>query len=592
MRCDEVMTTTSPHGSSAARATAANGRPWWRSAVVYQIYPRSFADSNGDGIGDLTGITSKVDYLAELGVDVVWLSPIYPSPQDDNGYDISNYQEIDPVFGTLADFDELLAALHDRGIKLVMDLVVNHTSDEHPWFIESRSSTDNPKRNWYWWRGPREGMRAGDLGAEPTNWQSFFSGSAWEFDEESREYYLHIFSRRQPDLNWENSEVRQAVYAMMRWWLDRGIDGFRMDVINMISKDPALPDGLVRSGLWGDGTPFFVGGPRLHEYMQEMHREVFADRDGQFLTVGEMPFVTVEQARLFTDPARAELDMVFQFEHVWLDRGASKWDVQPLRLRDLKATLGRWQAGLAEVGWNSLYWNNHDQPRSVSRFGDDYNYRVLSATLLATVLHLHRGTPYVYQGDEIGMTNAPFASIDDFDDIESRNHYTAAVAAGEDPDTVLGAMRHMSRDNARTPMQWDDSPNAGFTTGTPWLPVNPNYRQINVAEAVDDPNSIFHYFRWVIALRHTDPVVAYGDFTMLIPDDELVYAYTRALDGVSLLVVANFSDTTVPADVPERGAWAASQLVLANYPVDAGADLELRPWECRVYRRMGAAPAG
>jgi len=592
MRCDEVMTTTSPHGSSAARATAANGRPWWRSAVVYQIYPRSFADSNGDGIGDLTGITSKVDYLAELGVDVVWLSPIYPSPQDDNGYDISNYQEIDPVFGTLADFDELLAALHDRGIKLVMDLVVNHTSDEHPWFIESRSSTDNPKRNWYWWRGPREGMRAGDLGAEPTNWQSFFSGSAWEFDEDSREYYLHIFSSRQPDLNWENSEVRQAVYAMMRWWLDRGIDGFRMDVINMISKDPALPDGLVRSGLWGDGTPFFVGGPRLHEYLQEMHREVLADGDGQFLTVGEMPFVTVEQARLFTDPARAELDMVFQFEHVWLDRGASKWDVQPLRLRDLKATLGRWQAGLAEVGWNSLYWNNHDQPRSVSRFGDDHNYRVLSAKLLATVLHLHRGTPYVYQGDEIGMTNAPFASIDDFDDIESRNHYTAAVAAGEDPETVLEAMRHMSRDNARTPMQWDDSPNAGFTTGTPWLPVNPNYRQINVAEAVDDPNSIFPYFRRVIALRHTDPVVAYGDFTMLIPDDELVYAYTRALDGVSLLVVANFSDTTVRADVPERGAWAASELVLANYPVDAGADLELRPWECRVYRRMGAAPAG
>ena len=298
-----AMTTTSPLGSSAARATPATGQPWWRSAVVYQIYPRSFADSNGDGIGDLTGITSKVDYLAELGVDVVWLSPVYPSPQDDNGYDISNYQEIDPVFGTLADFDELLAALHDRGIKLVMDLVVNHTSDEHPWFIESRSSTDNPKRNWYWWRGPREGMRAGDLGAEPTNWQSFFSGSAWEFDEESREYYLHIFSRRQPDLNWENSEVRQAVYAMMRWWLDRGIDGFRMDVINMISKDPALPDGLVRSGLWGDGTPFFVGGPRLHEYLQEMRREVFADRDGQFLTVGEMPLVTVEQARLFTDPA-------------------------------------------------------------------------------------------------------------------------------------------------------------------------------------------------------------------------------------------------------------------------------------------------
>jgi oligo-1,6-glucosidase len=559
---------------------------------VYQIYPRSFADSNGDGIGDLKGITSKVDYLAELGVDVVWLSPVYPSPQDDNGYDISDYQEIDPVFGTLADFDELLAALHDRGIKLVLDLVVNHTSDEHPWFIESRSSTDDAKRNWYWWRRAREGMHAGDLGAEPTNWQSFFTGSAWEFDERSREYYLHIFSRKQPDLNWENSEVRQAIYAMMRWWLDRGIDGFRMDVINMISKDPALPDGLVRSGLWGDGTPFFVGGPRLHEYLQEMHREVFADRDGRYLTVGEMPLVTVEQARLFTDPARAELDMVFQFEHVMLDRGASKWDVQPLRLRDLKATLGRWQAGLADVGWNSLYWNNHDQPRSVSRFGDDRNYRVLSAKLLATVLHLHRGTPYVYQGDEIGMTNAPFASIDDFDDIESRNHYTAAVASGEDPETVLAAMRYMSRDNARTPMQWDDSPNAGFTTGTPWLPVNPNHRQINVANARGDANSIFHYVRRVIALRHADPVVANGDFTMLLPDDELVYAYTRALDGVTLLVVANFSDTTVAADVPERGAWAASELALANYPVDAGADLKLGPWECRVYRRTGAAPAG
>ena len=556
---------------------------------MYQIYPRSFADSNGDGIGDLKGITSKVDYLAELGVDVVWLSPVYPSPQDDNGYDISDYQEIDPVFGTLADFDELLAALHDRGIKLVMDLVVNHTSDEHPWFIESRSSADNAKRNWYWWRGAREGMHAGDLGAEPTNWQSFFSGSAWEFDERSHEYYMHIFSRKQPDLNWENSEVRQAIYAMMRWWLDRGIDGFRMDVINMISKDPALPDGLVRSGLWGDGTPYFVGGPRLHEYLQEMHREVFAARDGRYLTVGEMPLVTVDQARLFTDPARAELDMVFQFEHVWLDRGASKWDVQPLRLRDLKATLGRWQAGLADVGWNSLYWSNHDQPRSVSRFGDDRNYRVLSAKLLATVLHLHRGTPYVYQGDEIGMTNAQFVSIDDFDDIESRNHYTAAVASGEDPEAVLAAMRYMSRDNARTPMQWDDSPNAGFTTGTPWLPVNPNHRQINVADARGDPNSVFHYVRRVIALRHADPVVANGDFTMLLPDDELVYAYTRALDAVTLLVVGNFSDTTVAADVPQRDAWAASELVLANYPVDARTDLDLRPWECRVYRRMDAA---
>ena len=568
--------------------------PWWKTAVVYQIYPRSFADSNGDGVGDLPGILARLDYLAWLGVDVLWLSPVYPSPQDDAGYDVSDYQDIDPVFGTLADFDALVAAIHERGMRLVMDLVVNHTSDEHPWFADARSGPGSAKRDWYWFRPPREGMASGAPGAEPTNWGSAFSGSAWELDEASGEYFLHLFSRKQPDLNWENPAVRGAVYAMMRWWLDRGVDGFRMDVINLISKEPGLPDGPVSPARApsADALPFVNCGPRIHEFLQEMHREVFAGRDDRLLTVGEMPGVTIEQAQLFTDPARAEVDMVFQFEHVGLDHRGGKWDPTALNLLDLKASFGRWQAGLAEHGWNSLYWNNHDQPRSVSRFGDDRNYRVLSAKLLATVLHLHRGTPYVYQGDEIGMTNAPFASIDDFDDIESRNHYTAAVAAGEDPETVLEAMRHMSRDNARTPMQWNDSPNAGFTTGTPWLPVNPNYRQINVAEAIDDPNSIFHYFRQVIALRHADPVVAYGDFTMLLPDDELVYAYTRALDGVSLLVVANFSDTTVPADVPERGTWAASELVLANYPVDAGADLELRPWECRVYRSTGAAPAG
>jgi oligo-1,6-glucosidase len=583
------MTTTADRRSSAVRP-AAPDPPWWRSAVVYQIYPRSFADSNGDGIGDLPGITAKVDYLADLGVDVVWLSPVYPSPQDDNGYDISDYQDIDPVFGTLADFDDLLAALHGRGLKLVMDLVVNHTSDEHPWFVESRSSRDNPKRDWFWWRPSRTGMSAGEPGAEPTNWRSFFSGPCWELDERTGEYYLHLFSRKQPDLNWENPQVRQAVYQMMRWWLDRGIDGFRMDVINMISKDPALPDGHVVSGLWGDGMPFFIGGPRLHEYLQEMHREVFAGRDGQFLTVGEMPAVTVEEARLFTDPARAELDMVFQFEHVGLDRGPTKWDVQPLRLRDLRASMHRWQAGLAEVGWNSLYWNNHDQPRSVSRFGDDARYRVESAKLLATVLHLHRGTPYIYQGDEFGMTNVPFGGIDDFHDIESRNHYAVAVGAGEDPDQVLDGMRYASRDNARSPVQWDASPHAGFSTGTPWFPVNPNYVEISAAAAQADPDSIWHYFRKVIALRHTDPVVAHGDFAMLALDDELVYAYTRTGPDAQLLVVANFSDATVAADVPEVEAWAAADLVLANYPVDPGAELVLRPWETRVYRRS-ASPA-
>ncbi|HZB51683.1 MAG TPA: alpha-glucosidase, partial [Mycobacteriales bacterium] len=393
--------------------------PWWKTAVVYQIYPRSFADSDGDGVGDLPGVLSRLDHLSALGVDVVWLSPVYPSPWDDGGYDISDYQDIDPTFGSLADFDKLLGAVHDRGMKLIMDLVVNHTSDEHPWFAASRSSRDDPKRDWYWWRPPRSGRAPGAPGAEPTNWQSFFSGPAWQLDEATGEYYLHLFSRRQPDLNWENPEVRRAVHTMMRWWLDRGVDGFRMDVINMISKDPALPDGAALPGSpAGQGAEHFIGGPRLHEYLQEMHRKVFAPYGPRLLTVGEMPGVTVADARLFTDPRRGELDMVFQFEHVGLDQGLSKWDLRPLDLRELKTSLGRWQAGLADVGWNSLYWDNHDQPRTVSRFGDDGEHRVASAKTLGTVLHLHHGTPYVYQGEELGMTNSPFAAIGDFRDIE------------------------------------------------------------------------------------------------------------------------------------------------------------------------------
>lgn len=567
--------------------------PWWTSAVVYQIYPRSFADSNGDGIGDLPGITARVDYLADLGVDVIWLSPVYPSPQDDAGYDISNYQDIEPVFGTLNDFDALLAAVHGRGMKLVMDLVVNHTSDEHPWFVESRSSTDNPKRDWYWWRPARDGMAAGDPGAEPTNWGSFFSGPAWELDAASGEYYLHLFSRKQPDLNWENPEVRQAVYAMMRWWLDRGVDGFRMDVINMISKDPSLPDGHVSHGLWADGTPHFICGPRIHEFLAEMHREVFAGRTGELLTVGEMPSTTVEEARLFTDPARAEVDMVFQFEHVDLDAGATKWDLRPLRLTDLKASLGRWQAGLADVGWNSLYWNNHDQPRAVSRFGDDGEYRVRSAKLLGTVLHLHRGTPYVYQGEEFGMTNAPFAGIDDFRDIESINHYAEALRAGLTPDQILPAMRVKSRDNARTPVQWDDSAHAGFTTGTPWIDVNPNYPQINAAAAVADPESVWQHYRSLIALRHSEPAVALGDFTMLLAEHEQVYAYLRRLGPVELLVLANMSGRSAMADqIPDAGQWERAELISTNCPPPDPSRhrLELQPWEARVYRRT--VPAG
>jgi oligo-1,6-glucosidase len=559
--------------------------PWWTSAVAYQVYPRSFQDSDGDGIGDLGGILQRLDHLADLGVDVLWLSPVYPSPQADNGYDISDYQGIDPLFGTLGQLDELIAALHARGMKLLMDLVVNHTSDEHPWFEESRASRTSPKRDWYWWRPPRGGFAGGDPGAEPTNWQSFFSGPVWEFDEASGEYYLHLFDRKQPDLNWENPEVREAVYAMMRWWLDRGVDGFRMDVINMISKDVA-PDGHLHDGpplpgsSLGDGSASYVCGPRIHEFLAEMHREVFAGRDGALLTVGEMPGVTVEEARLFTDPARAEVDMVFQFEHVGLDHGTSKWDVRPLRMRDLKASFGRWQAGLADVGWNSLYWDNHDQPRAVSRFGDDSpRYRRDSATCLATLLHLHRGTPYVYQGQELGMANYPFAGVDDFRDIESVNHFGTAMVAGEDPARVLAAMRRMSRDNARTPVQWDAGPNAGFTTGTPWLPVNPDHVEWNAEAQRGDPDSVLAHYRRLIALRHDDPVVALGDFAMLLPEHDDVYAFTRTLDGRVLVVVCNLSRTAyrLAELLPQA---RDGRLVLGNLP-DEDPEL-LRPWEARV----------
>ncbi|MFD3537036.1 alpha-glucosidase [Streptomyces sp. NPDC058664] len=552
---------------------------WWRSAVVYQVYPRSFADSDGNGVGDLDGLTGRLDHLSGLGVDVLWLSPVNPSPQADNGYDISDYQDIDPVFGDLAAFDRLLGAVHERGMKLVMDLVVNHTSDEHPWFQESRDPA-SPKRDWYWWRPPREGR-------EPNNWGSFFSGSAWELDAASDAYYLHLFSPKQPDLNWENPRMRRAVYAMMRWWLDRGVDGFRMDVVNLISKDPALPDGEVHEqGPYGDGSPYFVCGPRIHDYLQEMHREVIARYPGRLLTVGEMPGVTVEQARLFTDPARAELDMVFQFEHVGLDHGRGKFDPRPLRLTDLKASLGRWQSGLADVGWNSLYWNNHDQPRVVSRFGDDGpSHRTRSATMLATVLHLHRGTPYVYQGEELSMANAPLRTIEDFRDIESLNHYTEALRAGAEPEDVLPGLRAMGRDNARTPMQWDASPHAGFTTGTPWIPVNPDYTEVNAEAALADPDSVYHHYRRLIALRHQEPAVVHGDFTMLLPDDERIYAFTRRYGRTVLLVVGNFTGDTASAVMP--AGWDGAELVMGNGPSapPRPGRLVLAPWEARVHRR-------
>ncbi|WP_328890335.1 alpha-glucosidase [Streptomyces sp. NBC_00316] len=567
---------------------------WWQNAVVYQIYPRSFADSDADGIGDLQGIIEHLDYLAELGVDVLWLSPVYPSPHADNGYDISDYQDIDPLFGTLDDFDRLLAAVHGRGMKLVMDLVVNHTSDEHPWFTASRDGGPaGPMRDWYIWRPPRPGKEPGAPGAEPNNWGSFFSGPAWTHDEASGEYYLHLFARKQPDLNWENPEVRQAVYAMMRWWLERGVDGFRMDVVNLLSKDPALPDGPVPDhGSYGDGSASYVCGPRIHEFLAEMHREVLAGHPRRLLTVGEMPDVTIDEARRFTDPANRELDMVFQFEHVSLDLGpGGKFDPRPLRLTDLKVSLGRWQEGLAETGWNSLYWNNHDHARAVSRFGDDSpEHRVRSAALLATVLHLHRGTPYIYQGEELGMANAPFATIDDFRDIESLNHYREQIAAGADPEQVLAALRARSRDNARTPMQWDASAHGGFTTGTPWIAVNPDHRTVNAKAQRADLDSVFHYYRRLISLRHTEPALTHGDFRMLHPDDERIYAFTRhhAADGTELLVLANISGESVQVAVPD--GWAGTETLLANVAAvePLPARHTLQPWEARVHRRTAS----
>jgi oligo-1,6-glucosidase len=565
----------------------------WRRWVVYQIYPRSFADSSGDGVGDLRGVLNHLDHLQRLGVDVIWLSPVYRSPMDDNGYDISDYQDVDPLFGTLADLDELIKDLHARGMRLVMDLVVNHTSDEHPWFVESRSSRDNPKRDWYWWRDARPGTTPGTPGAEPTNWESHFSGPTWTWDEHTGQYYLHIFSRKQPDLNWENPEVRQAIYAMMRWWLDRGVDGFRMDVIDMISKDTSLPDTQPRPGsLYGPGDQFFTCGPRNHEFLQEMYREVFAGRDAHVLTVGEMPGVTIPQAVLFTEPERHELDMVFQFEHVQLDIGQDKYDLRPLRLPALKASMAAWQAGLAGRGWNSLYWSNHDQPRSVSRFGDDGVYRVDSAKTLATVLHLHQGTPYVYQGDELGMVNSPFAVIGDYRDIQALNYYAAAAAAGGvDLAALLVAMRKMSRDQARTPVQWDASPQAGFTTGTPWIAVNPDYPEVNAAAEVGQPDSVFEHYRKLIELRHNDPVVIDGVFELLLPDHPAIWAFLRRGHDAELLVAANFSADVVSAALPLEADWAGAAVVLTNLaesepnPLQPPPDLKLRPWESVIWRR-------
>lgn len=562
---------------------------WWKGAVVYQIYPRSFQDSNGDGIGDLEGIRSRLDYLRALGVDVLWLSPIYRSPQADNGYDISDYRDIDPVFGTLEDFDRLLADVHERGMKLVMDLVVNHSSDEHPWFVESRSSKDNPKRDWYIWRSARPGFEPGTPGAEPNNWASFFSGSAWAFDEATGEYYLHLFHRKQPDLNWENPKVREAVYAMMNWWLDRGVDGFRMDVINLISKDPDLPDGDLRPGCaYGDGFPYYSQGPRLHEFLQEMRREVFDGRGGRQsgadvpLTVGETPGVRTDNVTLFTDPARRELDMVFQFDHVDLGLEKGKFHPRPLRAGELADCLTMWQLAQSDRGWNSLYLDNHDQPRAVSRFGDEA-YRYESATALATALHLLRGTPYIYQGEELGMTNGVFAGLDEMRDVEALRYFREAVASGEASEAVLEGLRTMGRDNARTPVQWDgELPNAGFTTGEPWIGVNPNYRTINARSQSGDPDSVLSFYRALIQIRHALPMISSGAFERVDAGAAQIFAYRRSLEQGGVFVLANLSSDRVRPAINAVDETTMTML-LSNGSQERTPAQTMDPWEVRVY---------
>jgi oligo-1,6-glucosidase len=561
-------------------------RTWWKESVVYQIYPRSFCDSNGDGIGDLRGIISKLDYLKDLGIDVVWLSPVYQSPNDDNGYDISDYRAIMTDFGTLADWEELLAGMHQRGIKLVMDLVVNHTSDEHPWFVESRKSVDNPYRDYYIWRPPKDGR-------EPNNWASYFSPSAWQLDETTSEYYLHLFSRKQPDLNWENPSVRAEVFELMRWWLDKGIDGFRMDVINLISKTPGLPDApVVTPDRYQWGGECFTNGPRLFEYLQEMKEQVLSSYD--ILTVGETPAVTPQEAISLTNEETGFLSMVFQFEHMDLDAvregGLTRPQLPHWNLLELKQVMTRWQKGLEGRGWNSLYLNNHDQPRAVSRFGDDGRYRVESAKMLATFLHFQQGTPYIYQGEEIGMTNVAFESIDDYRDIATRHLYREAVEThGVDPQLALAVVHARSRDNARTPMQWDDGPQAGFTTGEPWIKVNPNHTAINVVQALADPNSVLHYYRQLIRLRRENPVMVYGTYDLILADHPQIYAFTRTLDDHRLLVILNFSGDAPVFDLPAGLSFSGKRLLVGNYPVDEAEAIDrvaLRPYEARVYRLL------
>lgn len=552
---------------------------WWKESVVYQIYPRSFCDSNGDGIGDLNGITGKLDYLKELGIDVIWLSPVYKSPNDDNGYDISDYQAIMDEFGTMEDFDRMLATAHEKGIKIMMDLVVNHTSDEHKWFIESRKSTDNPYRDYYIWRPAKED------GSLPNNWGSCFSGPAWEYDKTTDMYFLHLFSKKQPDLNWDNPAVRQDVFDMMNWWLKKGVDGFRMDVISLISKEPGLPD--KETGINGYATfNVSANGPHVHEYLQEMRQKALNNADT--ITVGECSGVTLEEAKKYARSDEKELNMVFQFEHMDVDSDekAGKWTTRKMDLRNLKKILTRWQKGLQDIAWNSLYWENHDQPRSVSRFGNDSDeYREISAKMLATCIHMMQGTPYVYQGEELGMTNCPFNTLDNFRDLESINAFHELTEQGKmTEEDMMAAIGYKGRDNARTPMQWDDSAYAGFSTTNPWIMVNPNYTKINAKDQVNREDSVFKYYQKLIKLRHESELIVYSTYDLILDDDKDIYAYIRTLGDEKLIVYCNFSENTREVELPEE--FVNKKVLISNYSdAKANQKITLRPYEAIVIQK-------
>lgn len=530
-------------------------KKWWKDTVVYQIYPRSFQDSNGDRIGDIRGIIQRLPYLEELGVGALWLSPVCRSPQDDNGYDISDYQDIDPMFGTLDDMEELIQKAKECGIRIIMDLVLNHTSDEHRWFREARKSKDNPYHDYYVWRDGKESKLPNDM-------ESVFGGPAWEWVPELGQYYFHQFSVKQPDLNWENPKVRREIYDMILWWMDKGVGGFRLDVIDQIAKEPDLK--------------ITNNGPRLHEFIRELSKETF--QKGDLITVGEAWGADTERAKLYSNPDGSEFSMVFQFEHIGLDQqeGKTKWDLSPLPFVKLKKTLAKWQTELAGQGWNSLFWNNHDLPRIVSRWGNDGKYRVESAKMLASVLHGMQGTPYIYQGEELGMTNVHFDDISQYKDIETLHMYKERMEEGYSEEEVMASIYAKGRDNARTPMQWDESRHAGFTKGTPWIAVNPNYREINAAREMADPDSVFRYYQKLIRLRKEYPVFADGVFSLLLEEDEQIFAYTRTDEESELLVWANFTDRPAQCTWPEE--WKEAEVLLSNYDSSMKAN-ELRPYE-------------